>query len=55
MGHLRSHLPRSGFRAAFEDKGRFADFMRRIPTWLIEAEQPALRGAAMGLGVSVTA
>lgn len=55
MGHLRAVLPRSGFRAAFEDKGRFADFMRRIPTWLIEAEQPALRGAAMGLGVSVTA
>jgi len=55
MGHLRAYLPRSGFRAAFEDKGRFADFMRRIPTWLIEAEQPALRGAAMGLGVSVRA
>jgi len=54
MGHLRTHLPRSGFRAAFEDKGRFADFMRRIPTWLIEAEQPALRGAAMGLGVHVS-
>jgi glucokinase len=55
MGHLRAHLPKSGFRAAFEDKGRFADFMRRIPTWLIEAEQAALRGAAMGLGVSVAA
>ena len=53
MGHLRAYLPRSGFRAAFEDKGRFADFMRRIPTWLIEAEQPALRGAAMALGVAV--
>lgn len=53
LGHLRSHLPRSGFRAAFEDKGRFAEFLARIPTWLIEAEQPALRGAAMGLGVRV--
>jgi glucokinase len=54
MGHLRTYLPRSGFRAAFEDKGRFAAFLSRIPTWLIEAEQPALRGAAMGLGVRVT-
>ena len=55
LGHLRAYLPRSGFRAAFEDKGRFADFLARIPTWLIEAEQPALRGAAMGLGVCVSA
>lgn len=54
MGHLRSHLPRSGFRAAFEDKGRFAPYLSRIPAWLIEAEQPALRGAAMGLGVRVS-
>ena len=53
LGHLRDHLPRSGFRAAFEDKGRFAGFLSRIPTWLIEAEQPALRGAAMGLGLRV--
>jgi glucokinase len=54
LGHLRAHLPRSGFRAAFEDKGRFAGFLSRIPTWLIEAEQPALRGAAMGLGLQVS-
>jgi glucokinase len=51
VGHLRDALPRSGFRAAFEDKGRFAAFLSRVPTWVIEAEQPALRGAAMGLGV----
>lgn len=51
LGHLSHHLPRSGFRTAFEDKGRFAGFMSRIPTWLIQAEQPALRGAAMALGV----
>lgn len=54
LGHLRTYLPQSGFRAAFEDKGRFAPFLSRIPTWLIEAQQPALRGAAMGLGVRVT-
>ena len=55
VAHLRAHLPRSGFRQAFEDKGRFADFLSRIPTWVIEAEQPALRGAAMALGVRVAA
>lgn len=54
LGHLRAYLPRSGFRAAFEDKGRFAAFLSRIPTLMIEAEQPALRGAAMGLGVRVS-
>jgi glucokinase len=54
LGHLRALLPRSGFRAAFEDKGRFAPFLARIPTWLIEAEQPALRGAAMALGVRLS-
>lgn len=53
--HLREHLPHSGFRAAFEDKGRFADYLRPIPTWLIEAEHPGLRGAAMGLGVRALA
>ncbi len=55
VAHLRAHFPRSGFRQAFEDKGRFADFLSRIPTWVIEAEQPALRGAAMALGVRVAA
>lgn len=55
VGHLREYLPRSGFRSAFEDKGRFDGFLRRIPVWIIEAEQPALRGAAMALGVHATA
>lgn len=50
MQHLRPHLPRSGFRAAFEDKGRFAAYLRAIPTWLIEAENAGLRGAATALG-----
>lgn len=53
LGHLRPLLPGSGFRAAFEDKGRFAPYLARIPTWLITAEQPALRGAAMGLGLRI--
>ncbi|MCK6369842.1 MAG: glucokinase, partial [Gammaproteobacteria bacterium] len=35
---------RSGFRARFEAKGRYSDYMRGIPTWLIQAPLPALRG-----------
>lgn len=34
------------FRARFEDKGRFQSYMARIPSWLVRAPQPALRGAA---------
>lgn len=49
MQHLRSFLPQSGFRAAFEEKGRFTEYLQKIPTWLIEAEEPGLRGAAVGL------
>lgn len=36
----------SGFRERFEDKGRFADYVRQIPTFLITEEQPGLIGAA---------
>jgi glucokinase len=36
----------SGFRHRFEDKGRYRQFMADIPTWLITADQPALRGLA---------
>ncbi len=36
----------SGFRARFESKGRFRDLMRRIPTYLILEESPALIGLA---------
>lgn len=35
----------SGFRAAFEDKGRFKDYLREIPVFLISHEQPGLLGA----------
>jgi len=37
------------FRARFEDKGRFAAYLGRIPTWLITASSPALAGAARAL------
>jgi glucokinase len=51
IGRLGDYFARSGFRAAFEAKGRFEPYMKRIPTYVIRAEQPALIGCAMGLGV----
>ena len=36
----------SGFRQRFEDKGRYRPFLTDIPTWVITADQPALRGLA---------
>ena len=37
------------FRRRFEDKGRFAGYLREIPTWLITAATPALLGASRAL------
>lgn len=37
------------FRARFEAKGRFAGYLRAIPTWLVVAPAPALDGAACSL------
>jgi glucokinase len=51
IGRLGDYFAQSGFRAAFEAKGRFEHYMKRIPTYVIRAEQPALIGCAMGLGV----
>ncbi len=36
----------SGFRARFESKGRFAGYMRAIPTFLVTHENPAMLGLA---------
>ncbi|MGB7483085.1 MAG: glucokinase [Castellaniella sp.] len=43
---LGAFFDRSPFRARFEDKGRFHDYLARIPTRVIQAEHPALLGAA---------
>ncbi len=40
-------LHNSGFRARFEDKGRFSSYLSAIPSYLIVREQPALFGLAM--------
>jgi glucokinase len=34
----------SGFRARFEDKNRYTDYMRAIPTWVITDPYPGLTG-----------
>lgn len=46
---LGSAFDRSRFRARFEAKGRFADYLARIATMQIVAELPALRGASARL------
>lgn len=39
----------SGFRARFETKGRFSDWLRRVPTFTVVAPYPAFAGlAALG-------
>ncbi|MGD8105322.1 glucokinase [Pantoea sp. FN0302] len=39
----------SGFRAAFEDKGRFRDYVHDIPVYMIKHDQPGLLGAGAHL------
>ncbi len=47
---LGSWFDSSPFRERFEDKGRFGEYLRAIPVWVITArESPALLGAARGL------
>lgn len=37
-------LRAAGFRERFEAKGRYRDYLRAIPTWVVTAKHPALRG-----------
>ena len=47
---LQPELERSAFRERFEAKGRFRDYLRAMPVWVIQAEvSPALAGAARAL------
>jgi glucokinase len=43
LGH---HFDRSPFRARFEDKGRFSDYCRGIPTFVITAEHATFVGVS---------
>ncbi|MFO1419853.1 MAG: glucokinase [Candidatus Competibacteraceae bacterium] len=47
---LGDFFDRSAFRARFEAKGRFGGYLATIPTWVITAAHPALRGVAAALG-----
>ena len=46
VGRLGSFLEASPFRARFEDKGRFRDYLSPIPTHVIAAETPGFHGLA---------
>jgi glucokinase len=43
---LGDYFDRSPFRARFEDKGRFTDYVKAIPTFVITAEQATFVGAS---------
>jgi glucokinase len=43
---LGSYFDRSPFRARYEDKGRFSDYVSTIPTFVVTAENATLDGAS---------
>lgn len=43
---LGARFDRSGFRARFEQKGRFAKYLAQVPTFVITAEYPAFVGVS---------
>jgi glucokinase len=43
---LGAYFDRSPFRARFEDKGRFGDYLRSIPTYVVTAEHATFVGAS---------
>ncbi len=52
---LGEYFDRSPFRARFEDKGRFSDYTKRIPTYVITAEQATFTGASAILAAQLRA
>ncbi|MBI4083441.1 MAG: glucokinase [Candidatus Lambdaproteobacteria bacterium] len=46
-GKILPRLEAGGFRHAFERKGRYAEFLRGVPTLLVTYPQPGLLGAAL--------
>ena len=47
---MKARFANSPFRARFEAKGRFAAYLRDVPTWVIDAPvSPALMGASLAL------
>jgi glucokinase len=41
---MSDFFERSGFRARFEQKGRFSDYLSHIPTYVITEKHPVLTG-----------
>lgn len=52
---LGEAFDRSPFRARFEDKGRFSDYLAAIPTFVITAEQATFKGASAILDAQLRA
>lgn len=52
---LGERFHQSGFRRRFEDKGRFVEYLARIPAYVITAEYPALTGVSTLLAEAVEA
>ena len=46
---LGDFFNQSAFRPRFEARGRFSSYLAAIPTWVITAANPALRGVAAAL------
>lgn len=53
VAHFADFFLASGFRGAFEDKGRFKDYLRPVPAYLITHSQPGLLGAGAYLRQSM--
>ena len=50
---LGTYFDRSPFRARFEDKGRFTDYVKGIPTYVITAEHATFMGVSAILGAQL--
>lgn len=49
---MSEFFERSGFRARFEQKGRFSDYLAHIPTYIITEKYPALIGMSAMLSAA---
>ncbi len=52
---LGAFFDRSAFRARFEDKGRFSEYLQGIPTYVVAAEQATFVGASAILAAQLRA
>ncbi len=46
----RERFAASGFRERFEQHGRLTKYLQKIPTYVIDSDYPALKGAVVALG-----